>query len=85
MHFYGHQNTFFFSCLDMGGSDIPGIQGDFIILQKKERKRITDTCLEKNQKAIPCSAPAGHPVSAEDEKCHLQQGCKSTQPSRASK
>lgn len=35
----------------MGGSDAPGIQCDFVIL-RKERERVKDTCLEKNQTAV---------------------------------
>lgn len=50
MHFFGHQNTFFFSCLNMGGSDIPGIQCDFITLQKKRERELQTPALRKTRK-----------------------------------
>lgn len=62
------QNLFLFLCLDIGGSDVPGIQGDFIILQReRERMRLQTPAWRESRKPVPCSAPTCHPVSAEDE------------------
>ena len=70
------QNTFLFLWGNTGGSDAPGIQCDFVIFLQKERERIKDTCLEKNQAAIPRAAHPTAAVSADDEKCHCHHDVK---------
>lgn len=59
----------------MCGAGVLGIQCDFIILLQKNRGvggRITGACLRETRQAPPRSAPACHPVSAEDGEGHLQ-------------